>query len=228
MNQGPQTVEVPLSKLELLLSKDDRFFSFATLEFAINDVSVYIHVDAPHGRYFYGAETIPAGVNNYTFNFANQYRTTDARVHLSIHQSGQVHARVDKRTSTAPVFTVKLPSYTGEHAATLMVDNLDALRETEPNVGEVDGVYRYPLYAPHEAHSARVVLFLNGHEPHFADHCPIVINIRRPNIGTVYLGMRPLLQDRLGEAGKSGIIVLSGMKRLPLDAPMDLVFLRGQ
>jgi hypothetical protein len=230
MNRGirPEVIELEFSKLELLLSRDNKFFRFASLEFALRDVSVYIHLDAPTGVYFYGRDSIPPGQHTYSFNLANQHRTTDPSVHLSIHQSGQVHARVTRETSTAPVFTAQLPSFRGEHAATLMVDNMDGLRETAPSVGVTDGLYRYPIYVPENVHSARVVMYLNGHRPKFADECPILINIRRPNVGTVYLGMRPLPQERLGAPGVSGILALSGIKTVPAESPMDFVFLRGQ
>jgi len=224
----PQAVEMAFSTLELLLSKDDKFFRFALLEFSEKDVSVYIHVDAPTGAYFYGRDAIPAGQHTYSFHFAKQLRTADPNIHMSIHQSGQVHARVTRESSTVPVFTVELPAIKGQHAATLMVDNLYALRETDSKVGLIDGMYRFPIYAPGNVHSVRVVLFLNGHEAKFADECPIVINIRRPNVGTLYLGMRPLPQEPKGDPSVSGILAPSGMKSVPPESPMDFVFLRGQ
>lgn len=219
--------EVHFSKLELLLRKQGAVFQFATLEFAERDVSVYIHVDAPTGHFFYGTETIPAGQQSLTFNFANQHRTDDPRVHLSIHQSGQVHARVKRTSSTTPVYTVELPSFNGEHAATLLVDNLDALRPSAYQPGASNELYRLALDLSTQTNSARVAIYLNGYHAHFADHCPIIIRMIRPK-ASVFFGLRPMPQAPLGAEGISGVLVISGIKPVPLEEPLPFVFLRGQ
>jgi len=223
----PNITQVELGKLELVLRKQGSAVRFATLEFAEKDTSVYLRVDAPTGQYFYGQAQIPAGQHSLTFDFTTQFKTTDSRAHLSIHESGQVHARTARSSSTTPTFTVDLPSFNGEHAATLLVDNLDALHASTETLGHADGLFRLALDLPDGAHSARVAVYINGHAEKFADVCPIVIRAKRPT-ATIFLGLHPTTQNRLGSAGVSGTFAISGMKAVPLEEPMPVVFLRGQ
>src|SRR2546430_2944532 len=126
---------IEFDRLHLTLGKQDKLFKFLTLEFG-RDTSIYLRLAAPTGTYFYGRDAIPAGQTSHTFNFASQYQTKDPRVHLSIHESGQVHARVRGReASTAPVLAVNYPQFFGAHAATVVADNLDALPESEFGAG---------------------------------------------------------------------------------------------
>jgi hypothetical protein len=223
----PRIVHVELSRLELLLRKQGKDFRFAKLEFAEKDTSVYLRVDAATGQYFYGQAVIPPGQPSLTFDFTTQFKTTDPRTHLSIHESGQVHARVTRASSTAPTFTLDLPSFNGEHAATVLVDNLDALRPSTDPPGPDGELFRLALNLPSDAESARVALYINGHAEQFADACRIVIRAKRPT-ATIFLGLRPTPQNRLGSAGISGTLAISGMRAVPLEEPMPVVYLRGQ
>lgn len=86
---------------------------------------------------------------------------------LSIHETGRVHVRNGEGGGTQAVYLPHLATIRGDHVASVVADNFDALPIYEKQLRD-DGPKLDIVARPPEGSSgARLLLYLNGLEPTF-------------------------------------------------------------
>ena len=197
--------------------------------FTRRDASVYLSPYCSTGEFFFGQSKIAERKATDTVDYRTQLSTAKPP-HLSIHESGRVHARVGQETA-GPLRIPALSTLRGQHLASVVVERFDA----QPVYGSAlrtSGAER-DLVVPVEdgVRTGRFAIYANADGRQFATECGIVFTVRRKSIaGTLYLGMRAIAQDPAGFDGpKHGLTMVSGWD--PTGKPgreMPYIYLRGQ
>jgi hypothetical protein len=192
------------------------------------DGSLYVFPYAPNGRYFFGSRTLSERQSEDTFNF-KEHLFSENVPHLSIHESGQVHAYIGEHRA-GPLSIPHLSDLRGEHIGTISVDRFDGL-------GRIDGEPRQSTAEPDlviqvqdEVESGRLALFANGARSEFGLKCMITFGLSRPSLPQpLYLGLAPITQDPLGAPQRSGIVIIAGWNPTqPTGSELDYLFIRGE
>ncbi len=197
------------------------------------DASLYIWIYGKTGKYFYGLEDFPPGADSHTFDFSKN--CTNSIPHLSVHLSGQTHVRdhsCKKRGFLAgPVHLPHLSTFRGEHVASIVADDLQAL----PEFGEpiVNSDKRRDLVAnvDSEVRSGRLIIFANALEPVFNCDKRPYLTIQNSGRGDrrvgppIHYGIVALAQHPLGDGPGKGVLMLSGWNPTNLDR---ILYVRAQ
>lgn len=197
-----------------------------------SDASLYIWIYGKTGKYFYGLERFPPGVENHTFDFSKN--CTDLVPHLSVHLSGQTHVRTHSKRKgflAGPVQLPHLTTFRGQHVASIVADDLQALPDFEEPI--VNDERRRDLVAKvvSEVRSGRFTVYANALEPVFNCEKPPYLTIRNSGTGErrvgppIHYGIVALAQHPLGEGPGNGVLMLSGWQPTGLD---QFLYVRAQ
>jgi len=124
-----------------------------SLTFSQADASVYLFPTVTGGGYIFGHDTFGPRRHPHTLQLDNVKRST-SMAKLSIHQSGQVHVRNTEGGGTRAVYLPHLATIRGDHVASVVADNFDALPIYEKKLRE-DGPKLDIVARPRRAHRAR-------------------------------------------------------------------------
>jgi hypothetical protein len=214
----------------ILFERDgvERLGELFSLSFSPHDESLYLRPIAPNSSYFFGAETVPAGTAEYTFDF-RRAGSVELPAKLSVHASGQTHVKLDGgdgRAVAGPLHMPRLASMEDKHIATVWVDGFDALLavERETTTEGVDVDFAFPFGS---AEGGRVALYVNGTEPVFSD-TEYFITLQRGEGRVLYVGLAGMPSGALGEGDPAGFTVLSGWNPFQdrLDVEQSFIYVR--
>jgi hypothetical protein len=201
-----------VTEVRLLIEWSSRLSELCAVGFSERDTSLYLRPVPPTGRVFAGTSLIPAGARNLTFPFVGQSEIlSPEKVKLSIHATGQIHAKVDASRGRVVAGPLRIPSLAtagGQHIATITADDFACLLPIN-RVPTIHGP-KVDFAFPFGSHSSgRVVLYANAVEPKFVD-AAYWITLHRPDSGEVlYLGIAATPQDPLASSAE-GFTLITG------------------
>lgn len=216
-----------LRELRLLVRRRGVLLKTCKIVFSNRDASVYLVPYAAERRYYAGSVQVPAHEVSSMFGYRGGVELR-REPKLSIHETGQVHVQANG-SKLAVVNSVPLPSLRGEHMATVCLDEFDGLAPfaRTPRAGgpERDFVFE----ASEQVASCRFALYINGADPTFAAPCHLTFNLVRPTIvGPLYVGLRVIPQEKLGDPGRTGVTVIAGWNPFTRpEQPLEQIYLRG-
>ncbi|MCK5647217.1 MAG: hypothetical protein KAH97_10575 [Anaerolineales bacterium] len=130
---------------------------------------------------------------------------------ISIHESGQVHA-ISGKNRVGPLQTAPLSNFRGEHIATVEFDDFSILPEytAKPKESGKDIDHIIPL--PPDVKGGKLVFYASGDKPSIqARDCQITVSMARKTLSNpLYIGIKTIQKDLMGELEDRGIIVLAG------------------
>lgn len=218
-----------IREVRLLASWRDGLLRLCKLIFSARDASIYLVPYARGRRFFSGGSAMPERELTDTLRYPEGIES-DREPKLSLHESGQVHVLAGS-TRVGPLHTLPLATFRGEHVATVCFDRFENLSPFQG--APADSGPERDLVIPVESgvESGRFALYLNGIEPVFAGgECWFTVTIRRPTLTCpLYLCVRAIPQEPLGEAPRSGVTVLAGWNPALADlAHQNYLYVRGQ
>lgn len=206
-----------VNSVRIHIAQEDGPRRLCSLTFSQSDASVYLFPTVTGGNYIYGRDTFASRHHPHTLELDNFERST-SMAKLSIHQSGQVHVRTAEGGRTRAVYLPHLATIRGDHVASVVADNFDALPIHEKELREDGPKLDIVARPPEGSSSARLLLYLNGAEPTFdCDPQPqIFAALTRTTLHTpLYVGVAVVTQDPLGDGTAPGVTVMAGPAASP-------------
>jgi hypothetical protein len=158
--------------------------SFVEINFSPRDSSVYIKPQAANETYWLGMESFPPGVEELEIDWTKG-TSVDEVPHLSLHESGRLHARSeDKSVEAGPIQIGPLRDLRGQHVASISIDEV---HPSDKQTEEAPEDVVVPLDSG--AASGRVSIYINGLKEEFVDPCQVRVQLRRPS-GLLFAGTR--------------------------------------
>jgi hypothetical protein len=152
-----------------------------TIGFTRKDASFYVIPHGPTEDYLFGAHQVGRNGGWTRIDAAETGSSSELPPHLSMHESGQVHAHANG-LKAGPLTVPPLSQWRGEHAATVVTDGpFDTLEVLD---GPVRSGRRFDWVTKPKGGSlsGKVVVFINGTEESFAADCHAIVSIFREHL----------------------------------------------
>jgi hypothetical protein len=94
------------------------------------DGSLYVLPYGPVGEFRFGRSAIPGGQTSATVSWGDQEPSSSAP-HLSVHERGQVHVKVQRETVVGPMAIPPLAGLRGDHVASVYANHSGRLAPFE-------------------------------------------------------------------------------------------------
>jgi hypothetical protein len=94
------------------------------------DGSLYVLPYGPVGEFRFGRSAIPGGQTSATVSWGDQEPSSSAP-HLSVHERGQVHVKVQRETVVGPMAIPPLAGLRGDHVASVYANHFGRLAPFE-------------------------------------------------------------------------------------------------
>lgn len=94
------------------------------------DFSFYIFPFSKCGEYYFGTEVLGEKKNEVRVAFKEQL-SSEKSPHLSIHQSGEIHAYANRNSQVKKLQIPELRFLRGQHVASVTLDSKDSLCDTK-------------------------------------------------------------------------------------------------
>lgn len=219
-----------LRVLRIIVDYNGSLRKVCKLTFTKSDASIYLFPYSSNKRFFCGSSKIMEKAISDTVNYGFN-SPTNIEPKLSIHQLGQIHIKTQYDDLVGPLIIPELATLRGEHIATVCADNFDGLPIYEKQLIDKDSEKDHVIPIENGVHSGRLAFYVNGEKPIFdGEKCRLVVNFKRESLNKeMYLGIKPISQDRLGLQIKSGVTIIGGWNPiLARDAEKDFLYIRGE
>lgn len=217
-----------IREFRLLVKYLGKMYRLCKFAFSKSDASIYLFPYAPNGKYFFGKRSMPEKEFVDEFDYSLGGYTEDVPK-LSIHESGKVYISVkDYRSKYLQI--PPLIELSGEHIATVSVDEFRILSEYHKKP-KFDGSEVDAIIDAGNLLSAKILIFINGGENKFKEPgIECVIELKRMTISKpIYVGIKPVRQEPIGEPEGAGIVVLAGFDPTEkYQEGLDYYYIRGQ
>ena len=217
-----------IRSVRLLVDTNGKLLRLCKLSFSNKDSSLYIFPYAPNNKYFLGSRSMPETKFEEKVHFRDDLSSTDVPK-ISIHESGQVHA-ISGKNRVGPLQTSPLSDLRGEHIATVEFDDFSILPEytAKPKESGKDIDHIIPL--PPDVKGGKFIFYAAGDKPSFQTHeCQIIVSMARKTLSDpLYIGIKAIPKDLMGEPEDRGIMVLAGWDPTGVyQEGADFLYVRG-
>lgn len=227
--------------IRILIQANGELKQLARLIVRDADASLYIIPYSLTRRYYGDVYSLGNKIKGFetTVDYSTGETSFDSGIpHISIHQSGIVHAYLTGGTNFGEVTAVPLQELQDEHIATISIDSFESLPvfkgtpKEDPSLSQFDQVFQ----ASPTSESARFPIYVNGVSSQFRDRCIMQIKAVRPGLkNPITYCLSAFPQNNLTRADetaekKPGIVVISGwnINKMNRGEDSDFLLLRGQ
>jgi hypothetical protein len=199
------------------------------LAFSKSDSSIYIFPYSIKNNYYYGTQQFEKNTNRKEFKYNKQFFTNDIPK-LSYHQSGQVKICDSKKNLAGPIYAISFNDLTGEHIATVTIDNFNNLPIYNKKLRFTGPERDHVIKSDNIVNSGRIIIYCNAKSKNFNNTkpCNMIISMTRLDYNVNFcLEIRG--QEQLIDEGSGGVIVLAGFNPKRQEGTKDnFLFLRAQ